>query len=63
MESTDPIFEPLRFRNLTVKNRLTRSSITGRIDNYDGSGFETTSLGTFFSSRTAGEVRLASELS
>jgi hypothetical protein len=38
MESTDPIFEPLRFRSLTVKNRLTRSSITGRIDNYDGSG-------------------------
>lgn len=38
MESTDPIFEPLKFRNLTVKNRLTRSSITGRIDNYDGSG-------------------------
>src|ERR1700694_4454001 len=38
MESTGPIFEPLKFRNLTVKNRLTRSSITGRIDNYDGSG-------------------------
>jgi 2,4-dienoyl-CoA reductase-like NADH-dependent reductase (Old Yellow Enzyme family) len=38
MESTDPIFEPLKFRSLTVKNRLTRSSITGRIDNYDGSG-------------------------
>ncbi len=34
----DPIFQPLQFRNLTVKNRLFRSSISGRIDNYDGSG-------------------------
>jgi hypothetical protein len=34
--ATDPIFEPLRFRNLTVKNRLFRSSISGRFDNYDG---------------------------
>jgi 2,4-dienoyl-CoA reductase-like NADH-dependent reductase (Old Yellow Enzyme family) len=32
------IFSPLAFRNLTVKNRLFRSSISGRIDNYDGSG-------------------------
>ena len=36
--SNDVIFEPLRFRNLEVKNRLFRSSISGRFDNYDGSG-------------------------
>jgi 2,4-dienoyl-CoA reductase-like NADH-dependent reductase (Old Yellow Enzyme family) len=34
------IFQPLRFRNLEVKNRLFRSSISGRFDNYDGSGTE-----------------------
>ena len=34
----DVIFQPLRFRNLTVKNRLFRSNISGRFDNYDGSG-------------------------
>ncbi len=34
----DPIFEPLRFRNLTIKNRIIRSNISGRFDNYDGSG-------------------------
>jgi 2,4-dienoyl-CoA reductase-like NADH-dependent reductase (Old Yellow Enzyme family) len=36
--NSDIIFQPLRFRNLTVKNRIFRSSISGRIDNYDGSG-------------------------
>jgi 2,4-dienoyl-CoA reductase-like NADH-dependent reductase (Old Yellow Enzyme family) len=35
---TDVLFEPLRFRNLEVKNRLLRSNIAGRFDNYDGSG-------------------------
>jgi 2,4-dienoyl-CoA reductase (NADPH2) len=34
----DPIFQPLAFRNLNVKNRLFRSSIAGRFDNWDGSG-------------------------
>jgi 2,4-dienoyl-CoA reductase-like NADH-dependent reductase (Old Yellow Enzyme family) len=34
----DVLFEPLRFRNLTVKNRILRSNISGRFDNYDGSG-------------------------
>ena len=34
----DPIFQPLEFRSLTVKNRIFRSNISGRFDNYDGSG-------------------------
>ena len=34
----DNIFSPLSFRNLTVKNRIFRSNISGRFDNYDGSG-------------------------
>lgn len=34
----DPIFEPLAFRNLTVKNRIFRSNVSGRFDNFDGSG-------------------------
>lgn len=37
----DPVFSPLNFRRLTVKNRIFRSSISGRFDNYDGSGTET----------------------
>ncbi|MEO8592952.1 MAG: NADH:flavin oxidoreductase [Candidatus Solibacter sp.] len=36
--ATDPIFEPLQMRGFTVKNRIFRSSISGRFDNYDGSG-------------------------
>jgi len=34
----DILFQPLPFRNLTLKNRLIRSNISGRFDNYDGSG-------------------------
>src|SRR5678815_3105319 len=34
----DIIFEPLRFKNLTAKNRVFRSNISGRFDNYDGTG-------------------------
>jgi 2,4-dienoyl-CoA reductase-like NADH-dependent reductase (Old Yellow Enzyme family) len=33
----DPIFRPLRFRSLEVKNRVFRSNISGRFDNEDGS--------------------------
>ncbi len=34
----DPIFQPLQFRSLELKNRVLRSNISGRFDNYDGSG-------------------------
>src|SRR6476620_1121003 len=36
--SVDPIFEPLQLRGFKVKNRILRSNISGRFDNYDGSG-------------------------
>ena len=31
-------FSPLQFKNLKVKNRVFRSNVSGRFDNYDGSG-------------------------
>jgi 2,4-dienoyl-CoA reductase (NADPH2) len=37
----DPIFAPLRFRNLTVKNRIFRANVAGRFDLYDGTGTQT----------------------
>src|SRR5258706_3799070 len=38
---SDVIFQPLHFKNLTVKNRIFRSNIAGRFGNYDGSGNQT----------------------
>jgi hypothetical protein len=35
------LFQPLEFRNLTVKNRIFRSNVAGRFDNHDGSGTQT----------------------
>ena len=39
--SAEAIFEPLRFRNLEVKNRILRSNVAGRLDDYDGGGTQT----------------------
>ena len=39
--STSVIFEPLRLRTLEVKNRVFRSSLAGRFNNYDGTGTRT----------------------
>src|SRR5580700_6785495 len=39
--ANDVIFTPLTFRNLEVKNRIFRSSVSGRFDNEDGSPTQT----------------------
>jgi 2,4-dienoyl-CoA reductase-like NADH-dependent reductase (Old Yellow Enzyme family) len=39
--SAETIFRPLRFRNLEVKNRIFRSNVSGRFDDYDGGGTQT----------------------
>jgi 2,4-dienoyl-CoA reductase-like NADH-dependent reductase (Old Yellow Enzyme family) len=39
--SADTILRPLRFRNLEVKNRIFRSNVAGRFDDYDGRGTQT----------------------
>jgi 2,4-dienoyl-CoA reductase-like NADH-dependent reductase (Old Yellow Enzyme family) len=38
MSGQSVVFSPLAFRNLTVKNRVMRSSLAGRFNNYDGTG-------------------------
>ncbi len=35
--ATDPIFQPLTINGMTLKNRVVRSSLGGRVDYYDGS--------------------------
>jgi 2,4-dienoyl-CoA reductase (NADPH2) len=37
----DPLFTPLRFRSLELPNRVLRSNVAGRFDNFDGSGTRT----------------------
>ena len=37
----DAIFQPLEFKNLTVKNRVFRSNICGKFDSYNGAGTQT----------------------
>jgi 2,4-dienoyl-CoA reductase (NADPH2) len=39
--AAEAIFRPLRFRNLEVGNRIFRSNVAGRLDDYDGAGTQT----------------------
>ena len=35
------LFSPIAFRTFTAKNRVFRSNVSGRFDNYDGGGTQT----------------------
>jgi 2,4-dienoyl-CoA reductase-like NADH-dependent reductase (Old Yellow Enzyme family) len=62
LAADSPIFQPLQFRTLEVPNRVFRSSVAGRFDNYDGSmtelrmdwdvKFARAGVGTIISSNT-----------
>ena len=64
---SEPYLEPLAFRNLTLENRVLRSSVAGRFDSYDGRGsqariswelrFARGGVGAIISSWTGVDVR------
>ena len=56
---SDVIFDPLTFRNLAVKNRIFRSNVAGRFDNYDGSGTQTRNWETKFARGGVGAILLS----
>jgi hypothetical protein len=52
----DLIFTPLKFRNLTVKNRIFRSNISGRFDNEDARSLRPVSTGNASSPPAASAI-------